>query len=91
MGLREVFDEAAERVKQLPDSPSNEDQLELYSNYKQANVGDCSTGTFTDRANYFLLTIFWQQRSAPFCCSFSYDMDHSHLRLMRSAFVHESR
>ncbi len=43
MGLKEVFEEAATRVKELP-SCSNEDQLELYKNYKQANVGDCNTG-----------------------------------------------
>jgi diazepam-binding inhibitor (GABA receptor modulator, acyl-CoA-binding protein) len=43
MGLAEVFAEAAERVKQLTEAPSNEDQLELYANFKQANVGDCNT------------------------------------------------
>jgi acyl-CoA-binding protein len=43
MGLKDVFDQAADRVKQLSESPSNEDQLELYANFKQANVGDCST------------------------------------------------
>lgn len=43
MGLTEVFNEAAERVKQLTESPSNEDKLELYANFKQANVGDNDT------------------------------------------------
>lgn len=43
MGLSEVFNEAAERVKKLEEAPSNEDQLELYANFKQANVGDCTT------------------------------------------------
>lgn len=41
--MTEVFNEAAERVKQLETSPSNEDQLELYKNFKQANIGDCNT------------------------------------------------
>jgi diazepam-binding inhibitor (GABA receptor modulator, acyl-CoA-binding protein) len=43
MGFADVFNEAAERVKQLESAPSNEDQLELYANFKQANVGDCTT------------------------------------------------
>lgn len=42
MGLAEAFAEAAERVKKL-DSASNDDQLELYGNFKQSNVGDCNT------------------------------------------------
>jgi diazepam-binding inhibitor (GABA receptor modulator, acyl-CoA-binding protein) len=42
MVLKNVFNEAAERVKQLADA-SNDDQLELYSYFKQANVGDCNT------------------------------------------------
>lgn len=45
MGLEDVFKEAAERVKQLSDA-TNDDQLELYSLFKQSNIGDCSTGTF---------------------------------------------
>lgn len=44
MSITEVFNEAAERVKQLP-SAGNEDQLELYALFKQANLGDCATGT----------------------------------------------
>ena len=42
MGLVDVFNEAAERVKTLPQA-SNEDQLELYSFFKQAKIGDCNT------------------------------------------------
>ncbi|PXF41202.1 putative acyl-CoA-binding protein [Gracilariopsis chorda] len=42
MGLQEVFKEAAERVKKLPEA-SNDDKLELYSLFKQSNVGDCNT------------------------------------------------
>lgn len=45
MGLKDVFDQAADRVKQLPEA-SNEDKLELYSLFKQSNVGDCTTGKF---------------------------------------------
>ncbi len=43
MGLKEVFDEAAQKAKSLP-SASNEDMLELYKNFKQGNLGDCNTG-----------------------------------------------
>lgn len=44
MGLKDIFSDAAERVKQLPEA-SNDDKLELYSLFKQSNVGDCATGT----------------------------------------------
>eukprot|EP00871_Galdieria_phlegrea_P003924 jgi/Galph1/4532/GphlegSOOS_G3146.1 len=43
MSLEQVFEKAAEQVKKLP-SASNNDKLELYGYYKQANEGDCSTG-----------------------------------------------
>ncbi|XP_055713800.1 acyl-CoA-binding protein isoform X2 [Phlebotomus papatasi] len=43
MGLKEDFDKAAEEVKKLKASPSNEDLLELYALFKQATVGDCNT------------------------------------------------
>uniref|UniRef100_A0A6B2E5A8 Putative acyl-coa-binding protein n=1 Tax=Phlebotomus kandelakii TaxID=1109342 RepID=A0A6B2E5A8_9DIPT len=43
MGLKEDFDKAAEDVKKLKASPSNEDLLELYALFKQASVGDCNT------------------------------------------------
>eukprot|EP00181_Compsopogon_caeruleus_P004783 CAMPEP_0184677506 /NCGR_PEP_ID=MMETSP0312-20130426/86_1 /TAXON_ID=31354 /ORGANISM="Compsopogon coeruleus, Strain SAG 36.94" /LENGTH=91 /DNA_ID=CAMNT_0027125413 /DNA_START=295 /DNA_END=570 /DNA_ORIENTATION=+ len=42
MGLQDVFDEAAERVKTAP-SATNDDKLYLYGYFKQANVGDCNT------------------------------------------------
>lgn len=42
MGLEDVFKESAERVKQLPQA-SNQDKLDLYSLFKQANIGDCNT------------------------------------------------
>ena len=45
MGLQEVFNEAAKRVKTLKQA-TNDDQLELYSYFKQANVGDCNTSKF---------------------------------------------
>mmetsp|Transcript_3772 Transcript_3772/g.8314 ORF Transcript_3772/g.8314 Transcript_3772/m.8314 type:complete len:92 (-) Transcript_3772:2035-2310(-) len=41
MGLKEVFDEAAAKVKEVS-GLSNDDLLELYSNFKQATVGDCN-------------------------------------------------
>uniref|UniRef100_A0A1L8DZ73 Putative acyl-coa-binding domain-containing protein 7 n=1 Tax=Nyssomyia neivai TaxID=330878 RepID=A0A1L8DZ73_9DIPT len=43
MGLKEDFDQAAEDVKKLKASPSNDDLLELYALFKQASVGDCNT------------------------------------------------
>lgn len=45
MSLPDVFNEAAQHVKELP-SASNEDKLELYSFFKQANEGDCTTGMY---------------------------------------------
>ncbi|XP_055912784.1 acyl-CoA-binding protein [Eupeodes corollae] len=43
MSTKEQFDKAAEDVKNLKTSPSDNDLLELYSLYKQATVGDCNT------------------------------------------------
>jgi acyl-CoA-binding protein len=40
--LDERFEEAAEAAKDLPERPSNEDLLEMYSLYKQATEGDVS-------------------------------------------------
>ncbi|KAH8298228.1 hypothetical protein KR018_011410, partial [Drosophila ironensis] len=37
------FKQAAEDVKNLNTTPSDNDLLELYSLYKQATVGDCNT------------------------------------------------
>ena len=42
MGLKEDFESAQERVKQLTTRPSNNDLLELYSLYKQGSSGDVS-------------------------------------------------
>ncbi|GFR46718.1 hypothetical protein Agub_g8341 [Astrephomene gubernaculifera] len=44
MGLQEDFDAAAkEATEKLPDSVTNDEKLELYALFKQANEGDCST------------------------------------------------
>ncbi|XP_011177241.1 acyl-CoA-binding protein [Zeugodacus cucurbitae] len=43
MASQEDFDKAAENVKNLSSTPSDNDLLELYSLYKQATVGDCNT------------------------------------------------
>jgi len=40
MSLTEDFESAVGRSKQLPEKPSNNDLLKLYSLYKQATVGD---------------------------------------------------
>uniref|UniRef100_A0A915CY46 ACB domain-containing protein n=1 Tax=Ditylenchus dipsaci TaxID=166011 RepID=A0A915CY46_9BILA len=37
------FEEAAEQVKKLKKTPSNDELLELYALYKQATVGDNNT------------------------------------------------
>lgn len=38
------FEEAAEKVQNLNQTPSDNDLLELYGYYKQATVGDVNTG-----------------------------------------------
>ena len=40
MDLQEKFEEAAEESKNLPEKPSNETLLLLYSLYKQGSIGD---------------------------------------------------
>ncbi len=42
MALKEDFEAAVGRSKQLPEKPSNNDLLKLYSLYKQATTGDVS-------------------------------------------------
>jgi acyl-CoA-binding protein len=42
MELSNRFEDAQARVKQLRETPSNDDLLELYALYKQATVGDVS-------------------------------------------------
>ena len=43
MGLQEDFEQHAEKVKTLKESPSNADLLILYALYKQATVGPVNT------------------------------------------------
>lgn len=43
MELREQFEKAVADSKSLPDRPSNEVLLQLYSLYKQATEGDVNT------------------------------------------------
>ncbi|XP_070507115.1 acyl-CoA-binding protein [Chironomus tepperi] len=43
MGLKEDFDAAADKVKNLKSKPSDQDLLELYGLFKQATVGDNNT------------------------------------------------
>ncbi|XP_047966776.1 acyl-CoA-binding protein-like [Salvia hispanica] len=57
MGLREEFEEHAEKAKTLPENTSNETKLILYGLYKQATVGNVNTsrpGMFNmrDRAKW---------------------------------------
>ena len=40
MELKELFEQAAADSKSLPDRPSNDTLLQLYSLYKQATEGD---------------------------------------------------
>ncbi|XP_050422864.1 acyl-CoA-binding protein homolog [Adelges cooleyi] len=37
------FEESVEKVKDLKQTPSDQDLLELYAYFKQASVGDCTT------------------------------------------------
>ncbi|XP_017775578.1 PREDICTED: acyl-CoA-binding protein homolog [Nicrophorus vespilloides] len=43
MSLDERFNKAAESVKNLKASPSNDDLLELYAFFKQGSIGDVNT------------------------------------------------
>ncbi|XP_034099747.1 acyl-CoA-binding protein homolog [Drosophila sulfurigaster albostrigata] len=43
MSELQEFDQAAEDVKNLNSTPSDNDLLELYSLFKQTKVGDCNT------------------------------------------------
>lgn len=57
MGLKEDFEEYAEKAKTLPESTTNESKLILYGLYKQATVGPVNTsrpGMFNmkDRAKW---------------------------------------
>uniref|UniRef100_A0A453QG39 ACB domain-containing protein n=1 Tax=Aegilops tauschii subsp. strangulata TaxID=200361 RepID=A0A453QG39_AEGTS len=47
MGLKEEFEEHAEKAKTLPDTTTNESKLCLYGLYKQATVGPVNTGIFS--------------------------------------------
>ncbi|KAG6596690.1 Acyl-CoA-binding domain-containing protein 1, partial [Cucurbita argyrosperma subsp. sororia] len=52
MGLKEEFEEYAEKAKTLPENTSNENKLILYGLYKQATVGAVNTsrpGVFYQR------------------------------------------
>ncbi|KAM0934070.1 putative acyl-CoA-binding protein, ACBP [Dioscorea sansibarensis] len=44
MGLKEEFEEYAEKAKTLPENTTNENKLILYGLYKQATVGPVNTG-----------------------------------------------
>ncbi|XP_068650499.1 acyl-CoA-binding protein-like [Aristolochia californica] len=43
MGLKEDFEEHAQKAKTLPESTSNENKLTLYALFKQATVGPLNT------------------------------------------------
>lgn len=43
MGLKEEFEEYAEKAKTLPENTTNENKLILYGLYKQATVGNVNT------------------------------------------------
>ncbi|CAD5174546.1 unnamed protein product [Musa acuminata subsp. malaccensis] len=52
MGLKEEFEEYAEKAKTLPENTTNENKLILYGLYKQATVGPVNTsrpGVFNQR------------------------------------------
>ena len=58
MDLKEQFEQAAVESKTLPEKPSNETLLQLYSLYKQGSIGDINTDPpsnpfdFVARAKY---------------------------------------
>jgi diazepam-binding inhibitor (GABA receptor modulator, acyl-CoA-binding protein) len=43
MELKEQFEQAAASSKNLPEKPSNDVLLQLYSLYKQGSIGDVNT------------------------------------------------
>ncbi|KAL7645972.1 UNVERIFIED_CONTAM: hypothetical protein RMT77_002869 [Armadillidium vulgare] len=43
MSTEEKFQDAAERVKKLSKTPTDDELKEIYSLYKQATIGDCNT------------------------------------------------
>ena len=43
MDLKELFEQAAADSKTLPEKPSNDTLLQLYSLYKQGSLGDVNT------------------------------------------------
>jgi len=58
MELKELFEKAAADSKTLPERPSNDTLLQLYSLYKQATEGDVNTDPpsnpfdFVNKAKY---------------------------------------
>jgi acyl-CoA-binding protein len=58
MELTALFDQAVEESKSLPDRPSNDSLLQLYSLYKQATTGDVNVDPpsnpfdFVNKAKY---------------------------------------
>ncbi len=58
MELKELFEQAAADSKTLPDRPSNDTLLQLYSLYKQATEGDVTNDPpsnpfdFVNKAKY---------------------------------------
>ena len=48
MDLKQQFEIATAESKELPEKPSNETLLQLYSLYKQATEGDVNTGTLAN-------------------------------------------
>lgn len=54
MGLQEDFEKAASDVKNLKETPNNQEMLDIYGLYKQATVGDNNTdkpGIFDPKGN----------------------------------------
>lgn len=58
MEIKELFEQAAADSRTLPDRPSNDTLLQLYSLYKQATEGDVNTDPpsnpfdFVNKAKY---------------------------------------
>lgn len=55
MSLDEQFKKAAEDVKNLKQTPTDDEMLEIYALFKQSEVGDCNTskpGLFDLKGKY---------------------------------------
>lgn len=62
MSLSEQFKTAAENVKNLNQTPTDDELLELYALFKQSEVGDCNTCKLL----HSFIFLLWEGQSSNF-------------------------